>query len=100
MISLFANNLVFLIIFIFSHCNYTTDFYVDDTSQFYRFHNLSFFIFFLKAYGRIFIGKIHHKHVVAKQHFAKLTKMGKQQVPKPPPPKGANFNRIAGTESG
>jgi len=53
-----------------------------------------------EAYGRIFIGKVHHKHVVAKQHFAKLTKMGKQQVPKPPPPKGVNFNRIAGTVSG
>ena len=41
--------LIFLLsIFIFSHCNYTTDFYVDDTSQFYRFYNLSFFIFSLR----------------------------------------------------
>ena len=63
-------------------------------------HAFIYLSFFLKAYGRIFIGKVHHKHVVAKQHFAKLTKMGKQQIPKPPPPKGANFNRIAGTVSG
>ena len=28
---------------------------------------------FLQAYGRVFMGRVHHRHVLAQKHFAKLT---------------------------
>lgn len=42
---------------------------------------------FAEAYGRIFIGKVHHRHVLAKNHFKRLIKlsdsMAEEKVGKP-----------------
>lgn len=52
-----------------------------------------------EAYGRIFIGKVHHRHVLSKQHFAKLTNLTTQSRTKPKPSTRPQ-NRIAGTVTG
>lgn len=47
-----------------------------------------------EAYGRIFVGKIHHRHVVAKQYFSKLTKIANNMTKTSVPTKIKTTNKI------
>eukprot|EP00111_Clytia_hemisphaerica_P006283 TCONS_00018189-protein len=68
----------------------------DEASAHMKLENVS------EAYGRIFIGKVRNKHLLAKQHFAKLANIeSKSQRSKSKSPvKDPLFNRLAGTVSG